>query len=125
MKENTHVRQIAGEPRRRWFSSENLDLIVWLNDDDTFAGFELCYDKMCNERSIRWHAGEHFLHTAVDDGEQRPGKYKASPILVADGIFDARRIHSLLAGEAQSLPKDVADFVLRALENHPDYSVTR
>jgi len=121
VKENAHVRQVAGERRRRWFSSEDFDLIVWLNDDHTFAGFELCYDKMHNEHSIIWRPGRGFEHTAVDDGEQRPGKYKASPILVADGTFDAMRVYSAFSSESHSLPKDIAEYVMQALEKYPDH----
>lgn len=52
MKEDIHVRQIQGERTRRWFSSKDFDLIIWNNADHSFAGFELCYDKMSCERSI-------------------------------------------------------------------------
>lgn len=125
MRENSHVRQVAGERRRRWFSSGDFDLIVWLNDDHTFAGFELCYDKLHNEHSIIWRPVGGFEHTAVDDGEQRAGKYKASPILVPDGIFDVMRIHSAFSRESHSLPKDVADYVLQALEKYPNPGAAR
>ena len=47
-----HVRQRAGEPRRRWFASDDLDLIVWLDEADRFVGFQLCYDKGRSERAL-------------------------------------------------------------------------
>lgn len=121
MKESINVRQIPGDPKRRWFSSEHFDLIVWLNDDGTFAGFQLCYDKMQKERSIAWRSLCGFDHMAVDDGEKRPGHFKAVPILVADGYFDAKRIHSAFVKESASLPSDVAEYVLHLLEKHPNY----
>lgn len=117
MKEYTKVRQIPGERRRRWFSSENFDLIVWLNEDCTFAGFELCYDKAKFERSLMWRESSGFTHMAVDNGELRPGRYKATPVLVPDGDFDAVRVHSAFAAESASLPSEVASYVLAALEN--------
>lgn len=121
MKEDTRVRQIPGEQRRRWFSSEDFDLIVWFNDDGTFAGFELCYDKKRSEHSLIWRETDGFAHMAVDDGEQRPGRYKASPILIRDGHFDAGRIHSAFVEECRSLPGEIADYVLKTLERHPNY----
>lgn len=121
MKEYTNVRQIPGERRRRWFTSDNFDLIVWLNEDSSFAGFELCYDKAKFERSLIWRPNTGFTHMAVDSGEQRPGRYKATPVLVPDGVFDAVRIHSAFAAESAPLPREVVSYVLAALENHPEY----
>lgn len=122
MKENIHVRQIPGDRRRRWFSSADFDLIVWLNDDGTFAGFELCYDKTRTESSLVWRPETGFANMTVDDGENRPGRYKASPVLVPGGHFDAHRIYSAFAKESHSLPKDVATYVMGVLEQHPNYS---
>lgn len=121
MKEHPNVRQIPGEAPRRWFCSNDFDLIVWLSGDRGFLGFELCYDKPRNEHSISWTETGGFRHMAVDDGEQRPGKYKASPVLLPDGLFDARRIHSAFREASRALPEEVASYVLRALERHPEF----
>lgn len=122
MKECVGVRQIPGEQKRRWFSSTDFDLIVWVSDAQAFTGFELCYDKLRHERSIAWSPAKGFSHMAVDDGEQRPGKYKETPIMVPDGIFDARRVYLSFLDASRSLPKEVADFVSQALEQYPDFS---
>lgn len=121
MRELINVRQISGDPRRRWFFSADFDLIVWFNDDGTFRGFELCYDKKHVQRSLVWRQAGGFAHMAVDDGENRPGKYKQTPVLVPDGYFDAKRIHSAFTQQCLSLPKDVADYVLQTIEKHPSY----
>lgn len=121
MREQIHVRQISGERRRRWFFSKNFDLIVWHDADGSIAGFELCYDKLHGERSIVWRPTGGFTHTAIDDGELRPGNYKASPVHVADGFFDAQRVHAAFAQESHSLPKEIAEYVLHAIEKHPDF----
>ncbi|MDD5057998.1 MAG: hypothetical protein PHQ60_09000 [Sideroxydans sp.] len=118
MKELIDVRQIPGEPKRRWFSSEQFDLIVWVSDEMEMIGFELCYDKHHNEHSIVWSKLGGFRHMAVDDGEQRPGKYKASPILIPDGAFDTARIQSAFLEVSHTLPHEVARFVCRAFELH-------
>lgn len=121
MKELVNVRQIPGELKRRWFFSKDFGLIVWLSDEQGFAGFELCYDKLHNEHSIVWSKTGGFLHMAVDDGEQRPGNFKSAPIMVSDGLFDAKRIHSAFLEASQPLPEAVASYVLQALEQHPKF----
>ncbi|MGE5490302.1 MAG: hypothetical protein ACM31P_03355 [Actinomycetota bacterium] len=119
MREIPHVRQIPGEPKRRWFSSKDFDLILWLAEDHGFSGFELCYDKSFGEHSIIWTRASGFRHMAVDDGEQRYGKHKASPVLVPDGVFDVRLVHAAFAEASTSLPTEVSQFVLEALESYP------
>jgi hypothetical protein len=119
MKEFINIRQIPGELRRRWFSSNEFDLIVWFSDDERLAGFELCYDKHGNERSLRWSNSGGFQHMAVDDGEQNLGKYKETPILIADGIFDARQVQSDFSAVSHMLPEEIAEYVLKAIGQYP------
>lgn len=121
MKEWVGVRQIPGEAKRRWFSSEDFDLIVWFSGDQDITGFELCYDKTGKEHSIRWSRSGGYSHMAVDDGENRPGRYKETPIMAPNGDFEARRVYSNFQAASRSLPDDVASFVLRTLEQHPDF----
>jgi hypothetical protein len=80
------VGQIKGEPHCRWFTDEHFALVIW----DEIVGFQLCYDKSRSERAITWKAGSGFSHNAVDGGEDRAARYKGSPILVADGVVDAK-----------------------------------
>jgi len=82
-----HVRQIAGEPRRRWFYDDFFDLILWLDDGGKMTGFQLCYDKQREQHALTWHADSGYFHNRVDEGEGRPGKFKASPVLVPNGRF--------------------------------------
>ena len=123
MQEYAGVRQIPGEPRRRWFGSKEFDLIVRVSDSQEFIDFELCYDKHHDEHSLTWSKTAGFSHMAVDDGEAIMGRYKQTPILVPDGAFDIRRIHAAFLKASRSLPQDVTRFVLRALEQHPDFSI--
>ena len=44
LSEVRNCRQVRGEPRRRWFGSEQMDLIVWCDDTGAPIGFQLCYD---------------------------------------------------------------------------------
>jgi hypothetical protein len=42
------------EPRRRWFSDEYFDLVVWQSVGNGIVGFHLCYDKARTERAVSW-----------------------------------------------------------------------
>ncbi len=116
------TRQIPGEPPRRWFASDDMDLIVWCREDGTPIGFQLCYDKLGYERAITWKPAQGFRHTAVDDGERFGASHKAAPILVADGVFDAAFVGQLFIGASTRLPPVIARFVSDAIRTHPNYS---
>ena len=116
-----NVRQIPGEARRRWFSSAEFDLFVQCADGAGYVGFQLYYDKPHREHALLYSSAAGFRHVAVDDGEQRPGKYKASPVLVSDGVCDIGRLTARFAAACSSLPPDVADYVRTALARHPAY----
>ena len=107
-----HVRQVPGDPRRRWFSSDDMDLIVWYDDSDAPIGFELCYDKLRSERALRWEPELGYRHTAIDNGESNiTPRYKATPILVADGHFDARLVADIFTASSRHISADIAQFV--------------
>jgi hypothetical protein len=116
MKEFSQVRQIPGEPSRRWFHSDDLDLVIWFNDDGFPTGFELYYDKRTLQRAIRWSLQNGLQTRVVDDGEGRPGKCKATPLLLTDfNTVDLPRVRLAFAAECLTLPADVAGFVQQAL----------
>ena len=107
LRELPDTRQVEGEPRRRWFSSPDLDLIVWVDERDAIVGFQLCYDKTRGERALTWRRGRGYDHMGVDDGEQSPAQYKSTPILVADGFFDRERVSGIFLESSESLPPDI------------------
>ena len=84
LKEQKNTSQIAGEPARRWFFDENMDLIVWYDNKSNINGFQLCYDKNTTEHAITWTLKNGFSHEAIDGGEDSVFKNR-SPILVQDG----------------------------------------
>ncbi len=68
LREVQNVRQIGGDPSRRWFSDPGMDLIVWMEARD-IVGFQLTYDKPHAEKAVTWRAGAPELsYTGVDDG---------------------------------------------------------
>ena len=119
LRELPDTRQIPGEPRRRWFHSPDLDLIVWFGEDDTPVGFQLCYDKARYERALTWREGRGFDHSAVDTGERGDVRHKSTPILVADGLFDTKSVRDEFIEAAGEVPEDIKSYVSRVLERYP------
>lgn len=116
-----NARQVAGERRRRWFGSTDMDLIVWYDQNGSVVRFELYYDKVTREHVFIWGGGDGFYHLAVDDGEQKPVlEYKETPILIPDGQVDTGRISSLFDRASENLPDEVTTVVRRKLGQYPD-----
>ena len=114
--------RITDDRRRRWFSSTDVDLIVWYDEGESLVGFELYYDKNVREHVFIWRAESGFTHLAVDDGEQKPVlEYKEAPLLIPDGHADPNRIRKLFEGSCGNLPVELVTLVRRKLAQHPDY----
>ncbi|HUQ27180.1 MAG TPA: hypothetical protein VM051_01220 [Usitatibacter sp.] len=111
LREITTARRVPGEEKRRWFSSPDIDLFVWVNEAGAPTGFQLCYDKQLRERALTWTEERGFSHMGVDAGEARPGRHKGAPILTANGAVDARRILDRFRDEAKALPEGFVQFV--------------
>jgi hypothetical protein len=110
--ESTKVRQIKGEPRRRWFADDYFDLIVWLNESNEIIGFHLCYDKSGSERALSWFKETGYNHHLVDDGEHTIDIIrKATPILVSNGHFDHKQIASLFKEQSMKIEEKISQFV--------------
>jgi hypothetical protein len=105
------ARQMPGEPARRWFTSPDIDLFVWLGEDDSPTGFQLCYDKQGREHALTWTQAGGYTHLGVDSGESRPGRYKGTPILVANGSIDFEGILEQLRSQAASVPASFLELV--------------
>ena len=102
---------------RRWFSSSDIDLIVWSDETRAITAFELYYDKSVNEHVLIWRKESGFSHLAVDDGEQKPVlNYKEAPLLIPDGIFDPDRIKRLFERLQDGLSAVVAKVVRQELD---------
>ena len=120
LREIVNVRQIEGEPRRRWFSDEHFDLVIWNDEHREIVGFQLCYDKTNSERALTWRVESGFSHNAVDSGEQEPGRYKATPILLADGAFDPQNVAAKFLGQSGALDSKSCDFIYLKLLEYPN-----
>jgi hypothetical protein len=107
LREITWVSQVDGEPRRRWFCDHDIDLIVW-QEAGNVVGFQLCYGKTRSEQALSWQSTGGYTHSRVDAGDCRPGRHKATPILVPGGDFDAFRV--------------AGDFLLKSIAIEPSIS---
>ena len=104
------VRQVRGEPRRRWFASDRCDLIVWLDDGGLPHGFQFCYDKDGDERALSWRPDVGLSHMKVDYGKSIYGR-GGTPFLIPDGAYDPKRMLRLFEAEAALVPPEVAALV--------------
>ena len=110
-----NVRQIPGEPQRRWFTCEGVELVVWCDESDGPIGFQLCYKDGGSEYALTWKPDCGFSHKRIDDGEERPAKHKATPILTADVPASSKTISERFAQVSAGLPVEFAEFVGKQL----------
>ena len=110
-----NCRQIKGEPERRWFSCETMDLIVWYSSGSIIA-FQLCYDKMSYEHALTWREESGFSHNKVDTGEMYGFlSDRLTPILISDGSVRWERIQLLFSEASGTMDSTVAEFVMLKL----------
>lgn len=110
------VKQIPGEPQRRWFMDNFFDLIVWLDEQSQIIGFQLCYDVSGNERALTWRRKVGFQHQRVDDGERHGMRFKGTPILVADGAFEGAHIAEVFRVQSLNIDSKIAEFMIEKLQ---------
>lgn len=115
------VRQYPGERKRRWFTSPQMDLFVWMGRGQAPVKFQLCYDKHQNEKALTWSKAGGYTHENVDPGEPVGLGYKKAAVLVADGAVDANDLAVTFAMASANLPNRISRFVLDKLRRHPSY----
>jgi hypothetical protein len=115
LREITNARQAQDEPKKRWFSSLNMDLFVWFNDDEEIISYHLTYNKPHDEKALTWSKEKGFLHLDVDDG-RRPGKHPGSPLLVQDGAIQPKKIVAMLKENQTELEASIMNFIVSGIE---------
>lgn len=114
------VRQICGEEKRRWFVDEAFDLLIWETGDKRITGFQLCYNKEGIRHVLSWQEETGYMHNLLDEGEDRPGKYKMSPILVMNGQFSGDRVAEMFLNSSIFLEKHISSFIYGKIRQYPD-----
>jgi len=120
MIETANVKQDSADLRRRWFSDDYFDLIVWEEAAGEIIRFELCYGKFRDERALVWDREAGYSHLRVDDGENAAGKFKMSPIYAADGLFDRNAVADGFLAASVTIDQAVASFVYNKLKESPE-----
>ena len=111
--------QVPGEPRRRWFADEYFDLIVWLAEDHSVDGFQLCYDLGPSEHALTWDRSNGYHHDRIDDGESSPTRNR-TPILVADGHFPVQEILSRFEDSAAQVDASIRSLVVEKIRAYAE-----
>jgi hypothetical protein len=109
LRELPNVKQVPGEPKRRWFFCHDIDLVVF-EDEVGICGFQLAYDKHRNEHSFSWSRDRGFTHYVVDDGEPFAG-VNDTPFLYANGPFKRDRVLEQFLALASEVSPSIASFV--------------
>jgi hypothetical protein len=117
LREFKNVRQIPGEPFRRWYSGHDSELIVWL-DEYRVVGFQLVVPGDADPLVLTWHDGQALNVANLDDGEGRTGRSKMSPILVPTATTDLSAALEHFRTIAQELPLALATLVEKEIETH-------
>jgi hypothetical protein len=104
-------------PRRRWYTGEEIDLIVWFSEQGRPDGSQLCYDRKGHERALTWTETTGYRHDRIDDGEGNPTKNR-SPILVSDGVFPAADVLKRFETSSIGIETHIKEFVTQKLREY-------
>jgi hypothetical protein len=118
--ESSRVHQIEGEPRRRVFTDEDFDLIVWYEQEhNRLIGFQLCYNKQTGEQALTWREANGFSHHSVDGGEDGAHSHKRTSILTAKGgVVTPDKLAERFQEHSQFIESAIVRFVQQKLTEY-------
>ncbi len=113
-----NTRQIAGEPKRQWFMADDLDLVVWFDEQEAICAFQLTYDRNTSEHALLWRAeansGSGYRHYEVNTKGRA-----VTPLLYANGPFKRDAVLAKFLALSDDMPEAVVAFIadkLRAFD---------
>ena len=112
------VNQDSLEYKKRWFFDHEIDLLIWLNANNEIAGFQLCYDKLNNPHALTWLRDKGYRHNRIDFREDKIGRRRGSPILLADGKLETERITEEFSRQSGNLETWISAFVLKKIQSY-------
>ncbi len=118
------LKKLHKEENSRWFRDDYFDLFLWEDDTGWITGFQLCYDIYHDHRTINWKEGAGLSHYAVDDGENRPGKPKATPVLLPAGHFDVTDVAEKFRRSGEKIDSKIFDFVYNKILEYGNWQAT-
>ena len=110
LKETKSVRQIPGEPFRRWYTDNKTNLIVWL-EEHRVVGFQLIVPDGETQAVFTWHEGRKVTVTSLDDGEGNMGHPKMTPILSKAHAVDRMAVSQHFKAVSAELPPGLSHLV--------------
>jgi hypothetical protein len=109
-----NTKQNEGEPKRRWYFSDSLDLYVWFDEAEVPCAFQLTYARGAQEQAVSWHHLRGYQHWRVEQWRLQ------TPELIPDGPLDRDRLLADFISEAEQLPASVRHCVMAHLERFPE-----
>ena len=110
---------------KRWFTSRDMDLFIWLHKNVPVR-FQLAYNKRDTEKAINWDLQKGLRHYLVDSGETDLEHYKQTPILIdmRDQIDIASIARNFLVA-CEKIDTGLSDFIYARLMEHPPVPAPR
>jgi hypothetical protein len=105
------------DSRKHWFQDEYFDLFTWQDATGEMTSFQLCYDRLGEERVISWDCERGFGHHRVDDGESSPHK-NMSPVFVKNGVFPSDDVLPKFIHSSKQISQDISNFVVQKLNEY-------
>jgi len=113
----------SGEGYRRLFTDEFFHLYIWYNKKDGEpTGFQLNYSVRDNPHSLTCSIGGSCTHARIDEGEDAPGHFKGTPILVSDGVFEREPVLERFLATSRMLDSKLRDVIIEAIRRYPSDS---
>lgn len=124
LRESDKVRQVQGEPHRRWFWDDFFDLLVW-DDEGAVTGFQLKYQTSNGARMLTWQQGKRCKHHGIDEGDDDPTRFDMTRMLIRDGVFDHESVASEFHRRAEQMDAAVSVVILEHIQQFADSRADR
>jgi len=112
------LHELRSRPGHRWFSDADRDLYVWLDADERFTGFQLCYDKRSGERAITWRVGGSLEHASVNAGDELPTRNDAPELIALVDAVPLTRLREEFEQAGRTIDPAVYAFVMDVLSTN-------
>ena len=111
LREITDIKQNDEEGFRRWFTSDDMDLFVWYNDDCRVTSFQLCQD----EYLISWSIKKGMSFSKNINDSAGPLNYKGSTVLRPIRPFSLKRVFDSFVSRSRRINRELVRFIINIL----------
>jgi len=108
--ESPQVRQEPGRSRR-WFGDDQLELIVWLDEQEGVEGFQLCH----GAQALTWRRAAGFTAGRIDEGDATPLK-NLTPVVEPGGAVAWAELTELFRARSVPIEAKFRELILSRLE---------